>query len=80
MRLSFIMIILLHAGYPVISLFAVRYMLTAIFHKKQTTVDSHYLEVKRILWNTSRYQYFDISDLQNWGKYQSNNQISQMNM
>ena len=44
------------------------------------TVDSRYLEVEGILWNTSRYPYFDISDLQNWGKYQSNNQISLTNM
>ena len=44
------------------------------------TVDSRYLEVEGTLWNTSRYPYFDISDVQNWGKYQSNNQISQMNM
>ena len=43
------------------------------------TVDSRYLEVEGTLWNTSRYPYFDISDVQNWGKYQSNNQISQMN-
>ena len=41
-----------------------------------TTVDSRYLEVEGTLWNTSRYPYFDISDLQNWGKYQSNKQIS----
>ena len=44
------------------------------------TVDSRYLEVEVTFWNTSRYPYFDISDLQNWGKYQLNNQISQMNM
>ena len=44
------------------------------------TVDSRYLEVKGTLWNTSRYPYFNISDLQNWGKCQSNNKISQMNM
>ena len=44
------------------------------------TVDSRYLEVEGTLWNTSRYPYFDISDVQNWGKYQMNNQISQMNM
>ena len=40
-----------------------------------TTVDSRYLEVEGTLWNTSRYLYFDISDFQNWGKDQSNNQI-----
>ena len=45
-----------------------------------TTVDSCYLEVEGTLWNTSRYPYSDISDVQNWGKYQSNNQISQMNL
>ena len=41
------------------------------------TVDSRYLEVEGTLWNTSRYPYFDISDLQKWGKYRTNNQISQ---
>ena len=44
------------------------------------TVDSRYLEVEGTLWNTPRYLYFDISDVKNWAKYQSNNQISQMNM
>ena len=29
------------------------------------TVDSRYLEVQGTLWNTSRYPYLDISDLQN---------------
>ena len=32
------------------------------------TVDSRYLEFQGTLWNTSRYPYLDISDLQNWGK------------
>ena len=32
------------------------------------TVDSRYLEFQGTLWNTSRYPYFDISDLQNRGK------------
>ena len=32
------------------------------------TVDSRYREVQGTLWNTSRYPYLDISDLQNWGK------------
>ena len=32
------------------------------------TVDSRYLEVQGTLWNTSRYPYFDISDLRNWEK------------
>ena len=43
-------------------------------------VDSRYLEVEGTRWNTSRYPYFDISDVQNRGKYLTNNQISQMNM
>ena len=40
---------------------------------KLITVDSRYLEVEWTLCNTSRYPYFDISDVQNRGKYQSNN-------
>ena len=32
------------------------------------TVDSRYLEIQGTLLNSSRYPYFDISDLQNWGK------------
>ena len=47
---------------------------------KGNTVDSRYLEIEGTLWNTSRYPYFGISDVQNWGKYQSNKQISQLNM
>ena len=31
----------------------------------RTTVDSRYLEVQGTLWNTSRYPYLDLSDLQN---------------
>ena len=54
--------------------------LTSIKNILIYTVDSRYLEVKGTLWNTSRYPYFNISDLQNWGKCQSNNKISQMNM
>ena len=46
----------------------------------KNTVDSRYLEVEGTRWNTSKYPYFDISDVQNWGKYQTNNQISHMNM
>ena len=38
-----------------------------------STVDSRYLEVQGTFWNTSRYTYLDISDLQNWGKNKSNN-------
>ena len=37
---------------------------TEILH----TVDSRYLEFQMTLWNTSRYPYLDISDLQNWEK------------
>ena len=48
--------------------------------QSEITVDSHYLEVEGTRWNSSRYPYFDISDVQNWGKYQTNNQISHMNM
>ena len=51
-----------------------------IIYNTGYTVDSRYLEVEGTLWHTSRYPFFDISDVQNWGKYQSNNQISQMNM
>ena len=40
---------------------------------KQNTVDSRYLEVERTLWTPSRYPYFDISDVQNSGKYPTNN-------
>ena len=32
------------------------------------TVHSRYLEIQWTLWNTSRYPYFEISDLRNWGK------------
>ena len=39
------------------------------------TVDSRYLEFQGTVWNTSRYPYFDISDLQNWGKTNSINHI-----
>ena len=35
---------------------------------KKYTVDSRYLEVKGTIWNTLRYPYLDISNLQNWGK------------
>ena len=39
------------------------------------TVDSRYLEFQGTLWNTSRYPYFHISDLQNWEKSNSINHI-----
>ena len=42
---------------------------------EENTVDSRYLEVEGTIWNTSRYPYFDMSDLQNWGKYLSNYQF-----
>ena len=45
-----------------------------------TTVDSRYLEVEGTLWKYFEISVLHISDVQNWGKYQSNNQISQMNM
>ena len=35
---------------------------------KENTVDSRYLEFQGTLWNTSRYPYVEISDLQNLGK------------
>ena len=46
-------------------------------NRKQNIVEkrkncSSYLEVQGTLWNTSRYPYLDISDLQNWGKNKSN--------
>ena len=42
---------------------------------QSNTIDSRYLEFQGTLWNTSRYTYLDISDLQNWGKNNSNNHI-----
>ena len=47
---------------------------------KGSTVDSRYLEFQGTLWNTSRYPYLDISDLQNLGKNKLNNHIQQMCM
>ena len=38
------------------------------YQKLWYTVDSCYLQIQGTLWNTSRYQYFDISDLRNRGK------------
>ena len=38
------------------------------WERKSNTVDSRYLELQGTLWNTSRYPYFDISDLRNRGK------------
>ena len=38
---------------------------------EEITVDSRYLEFQGTVWNTSIYPYFDISDLQNWGKTNS---------
>ena len=32
------------------------------------TVDSRYLELQGTHWNTSRYPYFDISELREWGE------------
>ena len=41
----------------------------------KNTVDSRYLEFQWTLWNTSRYPYFDISDLQNYVTTNSINHI-----
>ena len=38
------------------------------FADQAYTVDSRYLEIQGTLWNTSRYPYFDISDLRKWAK------------
>ena len=38
------------------------------FFDVYTIIDTRYLEFQETLWNTSRYPYFDIQDLQNWGK------------
>ena len=46
--------------------------------RKKNTVDSRYLEFKGTFWNTSRYPYFDISDLQNRGKTNSINHMEQI--
>ena len=40
------------------------------FKGVKITVDSRYLEFQGTHWNTSRYQYFDISELREWGKQQ----------
>ena len=58
------------------------YQITRQYNHNATTVDSRYLQVLGILWNTSRYPYLDIpvSDLQYRWKYKSNNHISQKNM
>ena len=50
----------------------------SIFQRFQNTVDSRYLEFQGTLWNTSRYPYLDIPDLQNLGKNNSNNHIWQI--
>ena len=42
---------------------------------KENIVDSPYLEFQGTLWNTLRYPYLDISDLQNLGKNKSYNHI-----
>ena len=44
------------------------------------TVDSRYLEDQGTLWNTSRYPYPDILDVQNSGRNKTNNHTSQKNM
>ena len=62
----------------VIGALRVKKNLYLLFEKD--TVNSRYLEVEGTRWNTSRYPYFHISDVQKWVKYQTNNQITQMNM
>ena len=49
----------------------------ALFHNSvfDYTIDSRYLEFQGTFGNTSRYPYFDISDLQNRGKTISINHI-----
>ena len=37
-------------------------------NKIWNTVNSRYLEFQGTLWNTSRYPYLEISELQKWGK------------
>ena len=37
-------------------------------YDKRRTVDFCYLEFKGTIWNTSRYPYLEISELQKWGK------------
>ena len=69
-----------------ILLFTARTVIKIHFHALSNYPKAHALhiqstlEVEGTLWNTSRYPYFDISDVQTSGKYQSNNQISQINM
>ena len=43
--------------------------------KKTNTVNSCYFEFQGAFWNTTRYPYFKISDLQNWGETNSINNI-----
>ena len=50
------------------------------FNRLHTTVDSHYIKDQGTPWNTLRYPYLDISDLQKWGKNKSNNHISQISI
>ena len=45
---------------------------------KTNTVDFRCLEVQGTLLNALRYPYFDILDLQKWGKNKSYNHISQI--
>ena len=55
-------------------------VLTSICDINIVIQSTRYLEVEGTLRNTSRYLHFDISDVQNRVKYQSNNQISQMKL
>ena len=47
---------------------------------KKNTVDSRYLKFQGTVWNTLRYSYLDISDLQKWGKNNSINYTKQIYM
>ena len=49
--------------------------MSSSLNKDIITVDPRYLEFQGTLWNTSRYPYLDILDLQNLGKNKSKNHI-----
>ena len=48
-------------------------------HMFSYTADSRYLEVYGILWNTLRYPFLDISNLQNWEKKKKNKKKKKKN-
>ena len=56
---------------PILVALKIEYCLSwckGAYAASQTTVDSRYLEIQGTHWNTSRYPYFDISELREWGK------------